>query len=208
MSAGARRERSALETERGTASQQLQTERLLLRRWRAADLDAFAAINADAEAMEHFPATLTRAQSAALIERIGGCFQANGYGLWALEERTGGALVGFTGLEPVPQRMPFAPAVEIGWRLERARWGRGLASEAASAVRDHAFGALGLSALVSYTAARNARSRLLMERLGMRRDPAEDFAHPALPAGHPLAPHVLYRLDAPTAGAVRRARPA
>ena len=176
---------------------QLRTPRLLLRRWREEDLDSLAAINADPAVMAHFPATLTRAQSAALMTRIEDCFDANGFGLWALEQHDDGALIGFTGLLPVEPRMPFAPAVEIGWRLARGRWGRGLAAEAARAACTDAFTRLRLDALVSYTAARNRRSRRLMERLGMRRDPAEDFLHPALATGHRLAPHVLYRLDAP-----------
>ena len=186
---------------------QLRTPRLLLRRWREGDLDSLAAINADPAVMEHFPATLTRAETAVLVARIEDCFQANGFGLWALEQHDDGALVGFTGLLPVEPRMPFAPAVEIGWRLAHARWGRGLAAEAARAVCTDAFTRLRLDALVSYTAARNRRSRRLMERLGMRRDPAEDFLHPALAADHALAPHVLYRLDAPGGERGRAAAP-
>ncbi len=89
----------------------------------------------------------------------------------------------------------FAPAVEVGWRLGRAFWGRGLATEGALAVLSYAFRELRLAELVSYTTAANRRSRRVMERLGMRRDPAEDFLHPRLAGGHPLAPHVLYRID-------------
>jgi len=203
MSPGAR---GAPAAARRVSEAGLLTERLELRRWREADLDAFAAINADAEVMEHFPATLSRAQSAALIARIEACFEAHGYGLWALELREDGALAGFTGLAPVESAMAFAPSVEIGWRLARERWGRGLAHEAALAVIERAFGELGLEELVAYTAARNARSRRLMGRLGMRRDPAEDFAHPRLAAGDPLAAHVLYRLAAPAQRQHRGAR--
>jgi ribosomal-protein-alanine N-acetyltransferase len=164
-----------------------------MRRWRRSDLAAFAAINADPEVMEHFPEPLTREQSAELIERIESGFEADGFGLWALEA-PGGELVGFTGLIRVPAEMPFAPAVEAGWRLGRRWWGRGLAAEAAGAAIDYGLGAAGLSEVVAYTAVGNERSRRLMERLGMRRDPAEDFLHPALAPADPLAAHVLYRL--------------
>ncbi|MGD0453910.1 MAG: GNAT family N-acetyltransferase [Solirubrobacteraceae bacterium] len=175
---------------------QLRTERLLLRRWLATDLEPLAAINADAAVMEHFPAPLSAVDSAALVERIERCFDERGYGLWAVEVREQRALAGFVGLAPVDAELAFAPAVEVGWRLARPYWGRGIATEAAIASIAFAFDELGLPSLVSYTAARNLRSRRVMERLGMRRDPAEDFIHPGVPAGHPLAPHVLYRLEA------------
>jgi RimJ/RimL family protein N-acetyltransferase len=176
---------------------ELQTERLLLRRWRPTDRAPFAALNADAAVMEHFPAPLSAGQSDALVKRIERCFEERGYGLWAVEVRDEGAVAGFVGLEPVvDELLPFAPAVELGWRLAQPFWGRGIASEAATAAVAFAFGQLALTDLVSYTAAINVRSRRVMERLGMRRDPAEDFVHPGLPARHPLAPHVLYRLDA------------
>jgi RimJ/RimL family protein N-acetyltransferase len=182
------------------AGPRLRTDRLLLRRWRAADLGPLAAMNADPCVMACFPATLSAGESAELIERIEACFAEHGYGLWAVEVLAAGDFVGFVGLSPVAPPLPFAPAVEIGWRLARPYWGRGLAHEAAGAAIDFAFERLGLGALVSFTAAGNRRSRRLMERLGMRRDPAEDFIHPALAKTDPLAPHVLYRLDAGPGG--------
>jgi RimJ/RimL family protein N-acetyltransferase len=175
---------------------ELRTERLLLRRWRPEDLEPCAAMNADAEVMEHFPAPLSTAESSALIARMERCFEELGYGLWAVEIPDSVSFIGCVGLVPVGIDFAFAPAVEIGWRLARSHWGSGLAHEAASATIAYAFQELGLPALVAYTAERNERSRRLMERLGMRRDPAEDFAHPRLPAGHPLSPHVLYRVVA------------
>jgi RimJ/RimL family protein N-acetyltransferase len=100
---------------------------------------------------------------------------------------------------PCPERRAasLAPAVELGWRLAQPFWGRGIATEAAAAAMELAFGVLGLSELLAYTAAANERSRRVMERLGMRRDPAEDFEHPSLASGHRLARHVLYRAQAP-----------
>jgi RimJ/RimL family protein N-acetyltransferase len=175
---------------------QLRTERLLLRRWRAADLEPFASINADPAVMEHFPALLSLEQSAALIARIERCFEDRGYGLWAVELPAQAELVGFVGLAPVDIDVAFAPAVELGWRLARPFWERGIATEAAEAAIAFGIDELRLPGLVAYTSERNLRSRRVMERLGMQRDPAEDFMHPMLAAGHPLAPHVLYRTDA------------
>jgi len=175
---------------------QLRTERLLLRRWRATDLEPFAAINADPVVMEHFPAPLSRADSAALIERIERCFEDRGYGLWAVELPASATFAGFVGLAPVDIEVAFAPAVEVGWRLARTFWGRGIATEGAAAAIAFGLDELGLPGLVAYTAEGNLRSRRVMERLGMRRDPTEDFAHPKLAVGDPLAAHVLYRINA------------
>lgn len=174
----------------------MRTERLLLRRWQDADIEPFAAMNADPAVMEYFPALLSRAESSALIERSERWFEDRGYGLWAIELTADGTFAGFTGLAPVDDMLPFAPAVELGWRLAHAHWGQGIATEAASAAARFAFEVLELPSVVALTAATNVRSRRVMERLGMSRDPAEDFIHAKLPPGHALAPHVLYRLDA------------
>jgi RimJ/RimL family protein N-acetyltransferase len=179
------------------AQPQLTTERLLLRRWRAADLDPFADVNADPAVMEYYPATLSRARTEALIERIDGYFEDHGYGLWSVELPREAPFVGYVGLTPVDKDVPFAPAVELGWRLARDFWGRGIATEGARAASAFAFEQLRLPELVAYTAVGNLRSRRVMERLGMRRDPAEDFIHPGVPPSHALAAHVLYRMPAP-----------
>jgi RimJ/RimL family protein N-acetyltransferase len=151
-------------------------------------------MNADPQVMEHFPSTLDERETAALIDRIEAGFRERGYGLWAVEVIGEAPFAGFIGLQPVPDGFPFAGAIEVGWRLARPFWGRGLAAEGAGAAIDFAFDSLDVPELVAYTAARNARSRRLMERLGMARDPAEDFPHPGIAAGDPLCPHVLYRL--------------
>ena len=173
---------------------ELRTERLVLRGWRDADREPFAALNADPEVMRHFPAPLSRAESDELADRLAAEIAGRGWGRWAVEERETGRFAGFTGLAPVPFEAPFTPAVEVGWRLARPAWGRGLATEAARAALAFAFDDLGLEEVVSFTARTNDRSWAVMERLGMRRDPEEDFEHPLLPAGHPLRPHVLYRI--------------
>ena len=168
--------------------------RLLLRTWRDADLPAFAALNADAEVMRHFPAPLDSEQSAQLLARIRGHFDAHGFGFWALERRDSGELIGVTGLAQVGFTAPFVPAVEIGWRLARAHWRQGYASEAARAALAVAFERLGLDQVVSFTVPANRPSQAVMRAIGMQRDLAGDFLHPRLPDGHPLQPHVLYRI--------------
>ncbi|MBI1180661.1 MAG: GNAT family N-acetyltransferase [Alphaproteobacteria bacterium] len=172
----------------------LSNGRIRLRPWREQDRDPFAAMNADARVMEHFPSQLSRSESDAFVDRIRQHFCEHGFGLWAIELVDTAHFIGFTGLA-VPQfSAHFTPCVEIGWRLAFEHWGRGYATEAARLALGYAFGALALAEVVSFTSTANHRSRAVMERLGMRRDPADDFDHPALPEGHPLRRHVLYRL--------------
>lgn len=172
----------------------IETDRLFLRDWADADAAPFAVINADPAVMEFFTKALDRAASDAFLARIREDLGRDGYGLYAVEVKDTGAFVGFTGLARPAFAAPFMPAIEIGWRLARRAWGQGFASEAAGAVIDHAFGSVGLAALVSFTAEWNRRSRSVMEKIGMTHDPAGDFIHPGLPAGHKLARQVLYRI--------------
>ncbi|WP_345409668.1 GNAT family N-acetyltransferase [Nonomuraea salmonea] len=165
-----------------------------MRRWREEDKEPFAAMNADPEVMEHFPALMTREESDAFVDRIERQFDERGYSLWALEVRDSGRFIGFTGLALQTFDVPFLPAVEIGWRLTRSAWGHGYAIEAARRAARYAFEEAGLDAIISMTAVQNRRSRSVMERLGMTRDPAEDFDHPRLPKDSPILRHVLYRL--------------
>jgi len=173
---------------------QLETPRLLLRHWRDSDLPDLAAICADPQVMRYFPATLSRAQSAALIEGLREHFTLHGFGFWALERKDSGALIGLTGLLQVGFSAPFTPAVEIGWRLARQHWRQGYASEAATAALAAGFQQLGLEQIVSFTADSNLPSQKVMQAIGMQYDPADDFLHPKLADGHPLHPHVLYRI--------------
>jgi RimJ/RimL family protein N-acetyltransferase len=152
-------------------------------------------MNADPRVMEFFPRALDRLASDALVAHICDSIARDGFGLYAVEVKDTGAFVGFTGLARPGFDAPFMPAIEVGWRLARESWGNGYATEAAGAAVDHAFGSLGLDALVSYTTEWNRRSRRVMEKIGMTRDPRDDFMHPKLPPGHKLAPHVLYRID-------------
>lgn len=179
----------------GTSSDRiLRTERLLLRPWREADLEPFATMNADSTVMEYFSKTLNRQESDALATRFRDLFNRQGYGLWALEIPEIASFIGFVGLHHENFEAPFTPCVEIGWRLAREHWGRGYATEAARAALRYGFDQLGLDEIVSFTVPDNARSRAVMERIGMTRSEAEDFDHPALPEGHRLRRHVLYRI--------------
>jgi RimJ/RimL family protein N-acetyltransferase len=168
--------------------------RICLRRWRDADREPFAAMNSDARVMEFFRSSLTRAESDAMADRIEQHFGEHGFGLWAVEIRDVAPFIGFAGLAVARFRAPFTPCVEVGWRLAFAHWGHGYATQAARLALGYGFGTLALSDVVSFTSATNHRSRAVMERLGMRRDPAEDFDYPSSPEGHPLRRHVLYRL--------------
>jgi RimJ/RimL family protein N-acetyltransferase len=177
---------------------ELRTSRLVLRRWRDTDRASFAALNADPVVMEHFPATLRREESDDLADRIAAGLDERGWGLWAVEIPGTVAFAGFIGLNPATFAAPFTPAVEVGWRLAREHWGSGYATEGARAALTFGFDALALEEIVSFTTHGNERSRQVMERLGMRRDPADDFDNPNVPDGDPLRPHVLYRLDRAT----------
>lgn len=173
---------------------QLATARLLLRSWRETDLPPFAALNADPQVRRWFPGTLARPESDAQAAGLQRHIATHGFGFWAVEAPGVAAFIGMVGLQRVGFAAPFAPAVEIGWRLDRTYWGRGYATEAARAALAHGFGPLGLTEVVSFTVPDNLASRRVMERIGMRRDPSGDFDHPGMTEGHPLRRHVLYRV--------------
>lgn len=175
----------------------LETARLVLRGWRVEDRLAFARVNADPRVMEFYPAVLTRNESGAMVARAEAHFVEHGFGPWAVELRASKALIGYIGLMVPRFEAHFTPCVEIGWRLAAEHWGKGLATEGARAVVQAGFERFGLGEIVSFTVPANLRSRRVMEKLGMRRDAADDFDHPRLPEGHPLRRHVLYRLPRP-----------
>lgn len=173
---------------------ELDTDRLRLRAWREEDLAPFARMNADPRVMAFFPSPLTRAESDTLVARIRAHFVRHGFGAWAVELQSSGELIGLVGLSVPTFRAHFTPCVEVAWRLAADHWRKGYATEAAAAALAFGFETAGLDEIVSFTVAANEPSRRVMERLGMTRAPADDFAHPQLPPGHGLAPHVLYRL--------------
>lgn len=173
----------------------LRTERLVLRRWRDDDREPFAAMNADPAVMRYFPSVPDRAASDALVDRIEASFTTRGFGLWAVEVPGVAPFAGFVGLAVPPFEAHFTPAVEVGWRLAAWSWGRGYAPEGAAAALDFAFDVVGLDDVVSMTTPVNTPSQRVMQKLGMTRDPADDFDHPALPDWEHRR-HVLYRITA------------
>jgi ribosomal-protein-alanine N-acetyltransferase len=176
----------------------IETERLILRPWRAEDFDAFAAMSADPQVMEFLLGPLDRAASDAVAARLKAHVETHGFGFWALEAPGVSPFIGFTGLLHVSFEAHFTPAVEMGWRLAREHWGKGYAAEAAKASLDHGFGTLGLGEIVAFTVPANLRSQQVMRRIGMTRNEADDFDHPRVPGGHPLKRHVLYRASRET----------
>lgn len=172
----------------------LETDRLRLRDWRDGDLEPFAAMNGDERVMAHYPAPLTREKSDAAAKRFQQGLEENGFGLYAVELKSTRDFIGFVGLARAEFTAPFTPAVEVGWRLAHGAWGHGYATEAAHACVVHGFSERGLDELVSFTARENKRSIAVMQRIGMARDAGDDFEHPLLSVGHPLRPHVLYRI--------------
>lgn len=173
----------------------LHSARLILRPWRAADLEPLFAINGDPDSMRHFLAVLSRAESDAWAARLQAHIDTHGWGFWAVEERAGAAFVGVVGLLNIPWQARFTPAVEVGWRIAPGHRRRGFAEEAARTALDFAFATLRLEEVVAFTVEANEPSWRLMERLGMK--PDGHFDHPRLPEGHPMRRHLLYRLAAP-----------
>lgn len=170
----------------------IETERLILRQWREEDRAPFAALNADAEVMRHFPGTLSREESDAAVDRQIAFIAEHGYGNFAVERRKDGAFLGHVGIKPTDADLPFDGAHEIGWRLARLAWGAGYASEGARAVLAYGFERLRLPEIVSFTATTNAPSEAVMKRIGMVREAHRDFDHPFVLEGHLLRRHIVY----------------
>ncbi|MEV4626434.1 GNAT family N-acetyltransferase [Micromonospora sp. NPDC049523] len=170
---------------------EIDTERLVLRDWRKSDLAPWAAMNADPEVREHLGPVLNPHEAAASIESFQHDLDRNGFGFWAVQVRATGEFIGFTGLDPVDENMPFT-GVEAGWRLARTAWGHGYATEAARAALAYGFNTVGLPEILAITTKTNLRSQAVMRRLGMTTDPAEDFDDPDAEPG-PLRHQVLYR---------------
>jgi RimJ/RimL family protein N-acetyltransferase len=171
---------------------EISTERLIMRSWRESDLAPWAAMNADPEVRRYVGPLLTPGQAEAWVLNFQDDLDRRGFGFWALEVRTSGDFIGFTGLDIVEEEMPVT-GVEIGWRLARSAWGHGYATEAARAALEYGFGILTLPEIVAITMAANLRSQAVMERIGMTRDPVEDFDDPDVEEPS-LRRHVVYRI--------------
>jgi RimJ/RimL family protein N-acetyltransferase len=173
----------------------LETERLVLREWRDADRDAFAAIVADPRVMRFYVSTRTREQADAWVDKMIAGHARGSAHFMAVERRSDGALLGLTGTADMDFAVPTSPRTEIGWVIGKQYWGQGYAPEAARASLAHAFDVLHLPEIVAFTARLNLPSQRVMEKIGMVRDPLADFDHPRVPKGHPLRPHLLYRIE-------------
>lgn len=172
----------------------IETQRLILRQWQQTDVSQFAQICADPEVMAFFPATLSAAETASLVARFTDSINDLGYGFFAAELKAEQRCIGFIGLNLLAEGLPFAPCVDIGWRLDKSVWGLGLATEGARAALQYGFETLDLAQIVSMTAVLNTASERVMQKIGMHKQ-SETFKHPKLPKGHRLEEHVLYTLS-------------
>jgi RimJ/RimL family protein N-acetyltransferase len=163
----------------------------LLRSWKDSDFEPFAAMNADPEVMRYFLAPCSRQESSEMFVRIRSAITERGWGIWAIEVE--GVFAGMVGLAIPRWPLPFAPCTEVLWRLRQEFWGRGIAFAAAAEAIERGFAQVGLAEIVAFTTPPNLRSIRLMERLGFARDLEGDFDHPAVPEGHALRRHILYR---------------
>lgn len=175
----------------------IETERLILRKWKEEDLEPFSRMNTDVRVMEYYPKLLTFEETKAFIERISRHIEDHGYGLFACELKDTGEFIGYVGLSIPIIETEFTPCVEIGWRLAFHYWGKGYATEAARAVLKFGFEKTELREILSWTVPANVRSRRIMEKIGMIQDEAGGFMHPRMPEDHPLSWHVLYRMESP-----------
>jgi RimJ/RimL family protein N-acetyltransferase len=189
---------------------EIRTERLILRRWREADLESYAALQSDPRVRRFFERPLTIGEAFEDGRRHAEGFDRNGFDLWVLERPGEAAFLGVTGVRRIGRAMPFSPLVDVGWLLLPAFWGRGFAAEAARAALHDAFTRTGLDEVVAYTSRLNEPSRKVMRRLGMVRNPADDFDHPAQSETSLVRRQVLYRLTREAffrRGIARRPRP-
>ncbi len=178
----------------------LETERLVLRPWEERDREPLIAIQTDPEVRRFFPSVPTPEQAGEDFDAALDKARLNGFHYGSARLRTDDSFVGLLGIGVVPdltrEAIPSHPRVEIGWVFARLFWGQDLAPEGARAWLNYAW-SIELPEIVAFTAAINRPSQRVMEKIGMVRDPADDFMHPRIEEGHPLRPHVLYRIVNP-----------
>jgi RimJ/RimL family protein N-acetyltransferase len=170
----------------------IETGRLILRPFRDADRDAFAALNGDPRVSDWLGGPIDRAQSDAGVDRINTHIAEHGFGFWAAERKADGRLIGMIGLKRMGLELPPGPAIEAGWRLTPDAWGQGLVTEGAQAALAWGFAQLQVREIIAITAVGNLRSRAVMQRIGMTEQPGREFDHPGLAEDHPLRRHVVY----------------
>ena len=172
----------------------IETPRIVLRRWGEADLAPFITLNADPQVMRYFPAVRTVEHTTFFFERIQQEFADYGYGLYVAEEKATGLFMGFIGFHHPEIPADICPGLEIGWRLAKAFWGKGYATEGAAACLRYGFAHLGFTRVYSFTAVKNGPSQRVMQKSGMKLD--RYFDHPNVAESTGLRQHVLYVKDA------------
>lgn len=170
----------------------IETERLILRRWKEEDRKPFAEMNGNPNVMKYFPSTLSTEESSAFVDRINSEFEETGYGLYAVETKDTGEFIGYVGFHRFTFDAPFSPNWEIGWRISDKFWHKGYATEAATACINYAREKKMCNTLYSFTAVPNIPSENVMKRIGMSYEMT--FMHPKLPHGHRLKEHKLYSI--------------
>lgn len=172
----------------------IETERLILRTWKATDAQAFFQINQDPQVIKYLRDPLSMEEVHDFMHAKNEHQNKYGYSLWAVQLKRTGELIGFIGLNYTDWPAHFTPAVEIAWRIASEYWGKGYATEGAKACLEYGFNILRLAEIVSFTVPANLASIRVMEKIGMKRDLKGDFAHPKLPEEHIFSQHVLYRI--------------
>ena len=172
------------------------TKRLFLRQWRKEDKEKLAKLHADEEVMRYFPYRLTEEESDRWVESCREHIAQHQFGIWAVERMHTGEFIGCIGLNATTEKMPFPLSMELLWRFDLRFMTKDFAMEAALEVLDYAFSELSLPRVIAYVSTHNSSSIALMRSIGMR-DCQQNFLHPALPADHELAEHVLYEIRAP-----------
>ncbi len=184
----------------------LTSPRLVLRAWEDADRQPFAEMSSDPDVMKYLLPLPTRQASDAWIDRQMSHLATHGFCFWAVASKPSGEFMGAVGLLRVGYEAHFTPAVEVGWRIARRYWGQGYAPEASHVALRFGFEDQQLPEIIAHAGAGNDASRVVMAKLGMSRDPADDFDHPLVPEGSPLRRQVLYRLSRDTWRAARHHR--
>lgn len=170
----------------------IETDRLILRDWKEEDLPVFIKMNSSRKVMEFFPNILSEEESIDLYHRIKNEFEESGYGLYAVEVKENNRFIGFIGFHKAVFISDFTPCTEIAWRLHDSAWGKGYATEGATACLDFGFEKLQFNDIYSFTASVNYRSEAVMKKIGMQK--IKKFNHPNVLSDHPLCLHTLYRI--------------
>lgn len=171
-----------------------ETKRLILRNWFDSDLNKFYKLNQDSSVMEFFPELYSMEKTIQQIRDFKDHYLKYGYTFYVCELKSTQEFIGSVGLFTVDPQLPFAPSIEIGWRIAKEYWNNGYATEAAKKCLEIAFNDFNLNEIVSYTAKVNYRSEHMMQKIGMLRDLDGDFDNPKIKSTHKLCPHILYRI--------------